>query len=323
MTVKKDLKGYISTDVYKKDTDTHNYLQRNSAHPEHCKKSIPYSQFLRLKRIISDPEILKRRLKEYIEYFVNSGYSRKSLEKTVNEILNPSTPNTVKTKTTGENSVRFITSYNKTLPDAKNMMKRHWTMLNTNEKCRDVYKMKPQIVYKRSKNLSDILVRAKYRKDKANPVCKEVKTVSRCSSCSWCNKMTEGTYFKSFTTGKKYKIFHEMTCTTPWVIYLCRCKVHKKQYIGKSETKLNIRMNNNRNHLRIKDRSCKLIQHFIDSTSCKLEEDLEIMPIEQITMDTTDETTLQKKKQILKTREIFWQKTLKTMIPEGLNKRVG
>ena len=34
--------GYIETDVYAKPTDSHLYLPPSSAHPQHCKKSIPY-----------------------------------------------------------------------------------------------------------------------------------------------------------------------------------------------------------------------------------------------------------------------------------------
>ena len=36
-------------------TDSHQYLHSCSCHPYHCKKGIPYSQALRLKRICSDP----------------------------------------------------------------------------------------------------------------------------------------------------------------------------------------------------------------------------------------------------------------------------
>ena len=41
-----------STDVYYKPTDTHQYLMTSSCHPEHVKKSIFYSQGLRLRLIV-------------------------------------------------------------------------------------------------------------------------------------------------------------------------------------------------------------------------------------------------------------------------------
>ena len=43
--------GKLSTDVYHKPTDAHQYLNFRSCHPPHVKKGIPYGQALRLKRI--------------------------------------------------------------------------------------------------------------------------------------------------------------------------------------------------------------------------------------------------------------------------------
>ena len=44
----------LITSIYYKETDTHSYLNYTSSHPIRCKNSIPYSQFLRLRRICSD-----------------------------------------------------------------------------------------------------------------------------------------------------------------------------------------------------------------------------------------------------------------------------
>ena len=49
----------LSTDLFTKDTDSHQYLHATSCHPYSCKKSIPYGQAIRIKRICSDPEQLK------------------------------------------------------------------------------------------------------------------------------------------------------------------------------------------------------------------------------------------------------------------------
>ena len=46
--------GVLSTDLYVKPTDTHQFLDPTSCHPYHCKKGIPYSQTIRLHRIYSD-----------------------------------------------------------------------------------------------------------------------------------------------------------------------------------------------------------------------------------------------------------------------------
>ena len=46
----------FKTDLFVKPTDTYQFLDPTSCHPYHCKKGIPYSQALRLKRICSDDE---------------------------------------------------------------------------------------------------------------------------------------------------------------------------------------------------------------------------------------------------------------------------
>ena len=50
-TVKRATTGNLYTDLYTKPTDSNSYLQYDSAHPPSVKKSLPYSQFLRLRRI--------------------------------------------------------------------------------------------------------------------------------------------------------------------------------------------------------------------------------------------------------------------------------
>ena len=51
--------GSIATDMYVKPTDTHQYLQATSCHPNHTKRSIPYCQALRILRICSSKETAK------------------------------------------------------------------------------------------------------------------------------------------------------------------------------------------------------------------------------------------------------------------------
>ena len=47
----KVIDGKIETDLYSKPTDIHDYLLYSSAHPQRCKDSISYSQFLRIRRL--------------------------------------------------------------------------------------------------------------------------------------------------------------------------------------------------------------------------------------------------------------------------------
>ena len=52
--------GHLHTKLYTKPTDTHMYLHYNSEHPPNLKRSIPFSQFLRLKKIHSESCIYQK-----------------------------------------------------------------------------------------------------------------------------------------------------------------------------------------------------------------------------------------------------------------------
>ena len=58
------LDNFILTDLFSKPTDTFNYLHWSSCHPQHTRRSIPYSLAYRLVRICSSEAALTRRLND-------------------------------------------------------------------------------------------------------------------------------------------------------------------------------------------------------------------------------------------------------------------
>ena len=64
----------ITTSSHYKPTNTHNYLHYKSSHPPPCKNAIPYSQFVRLRRICSDQEDYNTKSNEMASYFKARGY---------------------------------------------------------------------------------------------------------------------------------------------------------------------------------------------------------------------------------------------------------
>ena len=67
----------LVTDLYIKPTDTHQYLHASSCHVSHCKKSIPFSQALRLNRICSENAFFDKRCNELEIWLKERGYSDK------------------------------------------------------------------------------------------------------------------------------------------------------------------------------------------------------------------------------------------------------
>ena len=64
----------ISTSIYYKDTDSHSYLNFGSSYPSKCKSSIPYNQFLRLRKICSEDDVFQNEATTMEAFFAARGY---------------------------------------------------------------------------------------------------------------------------------------------------------------------------------------------------------------------------------------------------------
>ena len=73
----------LKTDLYTKETDTHQFLEFSSCHPFHVKRSIPYSQTLRLRRICSEDADFKKRALDLKQWLIERGYEEEMVEKQI------------------------------------------------------------------------------------------------------------------------------------------------------------------------------------------------------------------------------------------------
>ena len=64
----------LSTSVHYKPTDSHNYLLHSSSHPQNVKSAIPFSQFLRLRRLRIHESDLNNNCDEMCQFFKEGGY---------------------------------------------------------------------------------------------------------------------------------------------------------------------------------------------------------------------------------------------------------
>ena len=79
--------GKIVADLYCKPTDSHQYLHYDSCHAEHIKRSIFFSQTLRLKRICSQKSNLDSHVRELKNWFSKRGYPVKVISEQFNGAL--------------------------------------------------------------------------------------------------------------------------------------------------------------------------------------------------------------------------------------------
>ena len=237
-TVLKDGQGYINTDVYQKPTDTHPYLHWTSAHPPHLKRSIPYSQALRLRRICSSTDTLRKRIIEYSDFFVACGYERGKVLNEMQRVLTLTQEECLQTKERQPmDRIPLVTTYNPHATFIAEVAKRNWNFLQSKERLALIFNKPPLVAYRRSKSLRDRLVSTKFRNGTTDNalIPRGCKPCQR-PKCSWCNKINETKTFKSTSNNKIFTIFHSLDCQSSWVIYIIECNTCRLQYIGKSET---------------------------------------------------------------------------------------
>ena len=167
----------------------------------------------------------------------------------------------------------------------------------------------PIVAFRRPNSTKDTLVRA--------AVSRPSSTVGQCKPCGdkrckCCLQLQDAQVFHSKTTGNEYKIFCNVSCKTPNVVYLLNCHVCGSQYIGESVQPFNKRMNGHRSDL-MKKTLLSVSQHFV-LPGHSLDD------FGRSKIYIIDHNPSWKENQRQK-RESFWIHELQTLHLEGINKK--
>ena len=238
--------GVISTDLYSKPTDKHQYLFHTSCHPNSCKKGIPFGQALRLRRICSSDAFFEKRAGELCNYLVCRGYNRDFVEKEIERARRIPRVDTLSNKqSAGNERIPFVVTFHPVLPNIGEILHRLHPILQSSSRCREAIGGVPMVAFRRPKCLKDILVHSELKtpvKDKGCVKCTDKR-------CRVCDYLVEGTRFISGVTGKSYIINFDMGCNSDHVIYLISCARCAMQYVGSTINKFRIRFNNHKSRL--------------------------------------------------------------------------
>ena len=230
LTIYKDKRGKLQTKIYTKPTDKHAYLHKNSAHPYHLKKSIPYGQALRLKRICSDEKEFIDASKQLTSNLLNRGYEESEIKEQINKANERNREELLQYKPKKSlNKKPYVITYNTQLPNLKEAIDKHWNTLNINTQMQNIFKDKPIIAFRRNKNLRDILGQKTLRNGKI--IRKQAITNKKgwCRPCNsrnfnlCCQQVRHTNTFQSNKTKEEFRIYHRMNCKSKFIIYLLEC----------------------------------------------------------------------------------------------------
>ena len=302
---------HLVTDLYVKPTDTHQYLHATSCHVFHCKRSIPFSQALRLNRICSQGKFFDLRCNQLEEWLISTGYSGKMVRREVlkarkfdrNYLLDKE-----QDKKPPPDLVLNIT-YHPALNKIKSILSNIHILLTPNKEHEKVFQQVPVVGFRRGKSLKDILVRAKLPKEESG-----YKGCKGCGKpCQVCPYIATTDTFSNKEETRTYNIRAvNLNCKSPNIVYMLRCKQCNIQYIGSCITPFWKRFNNYKSCQKRYSSNNQVPQanvhsHFYQYHHHNMD-DFEFILIDQ----GRDFKTTRRK-------EAFWQHTLDTFEPKGLN----
>ena len=148
------------------------YLRFDSSHQGHCCKSLPYSQFLRVRRICSHDTDYIRHGQNLIQYILERGYPKQLLMDTFNQVKGFTRESLLEIKHAciqgslekPQDKVFAISTFHPTYCDFRGVITDNWDLLPA-PSTKSLYESKVVYGNKRPKNLRDMLVSARVKYD--------------------------------------------------------------------------------------------------------------------------------------------------------------
>ena len=227
--------------MHYKPTDSHSYLLYSSSHPSHVKNSIPYSQFLRLRRLCSDDSDFSLKSEEMCEFFGKRGYPASVVEASHHRAQQIDRQSALQTsQKENSNRIPFTLTFHPHNHAVKSIILKNFKLLQNDPDTGRIFSQPPLISFKRDKNIGNFLVRSAFQTSEQPGTFKCAR--ARCKTCPFiCNVE------KLSGPKRSIKITDHFTCTSANVIYCITCTLCKKLYIGETGRRLGDRF---REHLR-------------------------------------------------------------------------
>ena len=266
------------------------------------KKSIPYSQFLRLKKIHSETQYL---LESQIHMYLFSRW-REFPHDMILKAWTDTNKFTREQLLHTENSetkdvpLMFITTYNWVNPNFKELISKHWAYLGRSSATRDFGQRDFMVTYRKPPSLKDQLVRARI----TQPTHKATQGHKRPNSCKYCKKISQSGKIRNLLNNKNYNTVMNGTCQSNNLIYCIECNWCYTKYVGQTKNRIN-----EHNH------NTTVARHF-GGHKDHIDPNMSIHILEYYIRLPKD---LPRSNSLRDSSELLWIHRLNTLIPNGLN----
>ena len=121
-------------DLYSRPTDCHQFLEFNSVHPIHIKKSIVYSQGLRSKILCSSSLAFEKHLESIRSWFRKRGYPKKLVDNQLRRVVENKPKQLPKHQTKHGTGVPLVVTYHPRFHDLGKIIRKKFFIYMLNNR---------------------------------------------------------------------------------------------------------------------------------------------------------------------------------------------
>ena len=237
---------HLKTSVFYKPTDSHTYLNYSSSHPRSTKTSLPFSQFLRLRRLCSSTADFEQHAEEMSVFFTRQGYCKEVVKNSLQRARDiPRTTALLdKNAASAKENQRPVLAitYHPHNIQIKNILLKNFHIIQSDPALLEIFPKPPLVAYKRDTNLGDHLVHSRLRSPSQDSSVLGTRPCGdrKCWICPYVNPTTTIRGPKSVFT-----IHRSFNCQSTDVIYAVICSLCSDTtmmlYVGESYRSLSVR----------------------------------------------------------------------------------
>ncbi|XP_076454412.1 uncharacterized protein LOC143289298 [Babylonia areolata] len=241
--------NFLATSVFYKEIDSHSYLLYSSSHPQACKNSIPFSQFLRLRRICSDELDFEHQAERMVGFFLARQYPEALIQRGLDKARAIPRSQALMPREHTEKDERIaavLTFHPHNLP-VRSILLNNFHLLKSDTCLSEIFPRPPLIAFKRDTNLRDHLVRAAVCRS-GLPLPPGTSPCGRkgCKTCPFVDTSTTLTG----TTGK-FTVRAHFDCQSENLVYILTGTLCAKKYTGETYRSLNERFTEHLRSMRL------------------------------------------------------------------------
>ena len=151
----------------------------------------------------------------------------------------------------------FVCDWHAVLNKLPSLLKKHFHLLQNNEKGARIYESPPTVAYRRHKSIKNYIV-----KNNSDKIRQSNKSTQPCGKCKLCKNIKNTNEIKNPRKNITIDLKDGGNCNSSGVIYAARCKQHDLICVGHTGEKLRDRFSKHRYDIKYRPDNSELARHF-------------------------------------------------------------